>query len=100
MRPLTLLLLSVTAGTTAADLPKLEVRLGMPRINGQAVEVKQLAVNYPRDQGPASPAIMTTELAPGGQEVVCKLHNEILARDKWSFKLLPVAPAVPSEPAK
>lgn len=83
-----------------ADLPKLEVRLGMPRINGQAVEVKQLAVNYPRDQGPASPAIMTTELAPGGQEVVCKLHNEILARDKWSFKLLPVAPAVPSEPAK
>ena len=75
-----------------ADLPKLEVRIGMPRVNGQPVDVKQLSVNYPRDKGPASPAIMTTELAAGAQEVVCKLHNEILTREKWSFPLLP-APA-------
>lgn len=75
-----------------ADLPKLTVRIGMPRINGQAPEVKQLSVHYPRDTGPASPAIMSTRLAEGDKEVVCELHNEILTREKWSFPLLP-APA-------
>jgi hypothetical protein len=83
-----------------ADLPKLEVRIGMPRINGQTVEVKKLSVNYPRDQGPASPAIMSTELAQGGKEVVCKLHNEILTREKWSFPLIPVTPGDLPAPAK
>ena len=83
-----------------AELPKLEVRIGMPRINGQAVEVQKLQVNYPKNQGPASPAIMSTELAEGGQEVVCKLHNEILTRDKWYFPLLPVTPGAPPAPAK
>jgi hypothetical protein len=83
-----------------AELPKLEVRIGMPRINGQAVEVKKLQVNYPKNQGPASPAIMSTELAADGKEVVCKLHNEILIREKWQFPLLPVTPGDPPAPAK
>jgi hypothetical protein len=76
-----------------ADLPKLEVRIGMPRINGQPIALKTLSVNYPKNSGPASPAIMSTELAEGGQEVICKLHNEILTREKWSFPLLPATPA-------
>ncbi len=76
-----------------ADLPKLEVRIGMPRINGQPVALKTLSVNYPKNSGPASPAIMSTELAEGGKEVICKLHHEILTREKWSFPLLPATPA-------
>jgi hypothetical protein len=36
---------------------------------------------------------MSTELAAGDQEVICKLHNEILTREKWSFPLLPAKPA-------
>jgi len=65
----------------------------MPRINGQPVDVKSLSVNYPKNSGPASPALMTTELAPGGKEVICQLHNEILSREKWSFPLLPAPSA-------
>ena len=76
-----------------ADLPKLEVRIGMPRINGQPIALKTLSVNYPKNSGPASPAIMSTELAEGGKEVICKLHNEILTRENWSFPLIPAAPA-------
>jgi len=55
--------------------------------------LKTLSVNYPKNSGPASPAIMSTELAEGGKEVICKLHNEILTREKWSFPLLPATPA-------
>ena len=65
----------------------------MPRINGQPIALKTLSVNYPKNSGPASPAIMSTELAEGGKEVICKLHNEILTREKWSFPLIPAAPA-------
>jgi hypothetical protein len=43
---------------------------------------------------------MSTELAPSGKEVVCKLHNEILAREKWYFPLIPVTPGAPPAPAK
>ena len=81
------LLASKGAKVVIADLPKLEVRIGMPRINGQPVALKTLSVNYPKNSGPASPAIMSTELAEGGKEVICKLHNEILTREKWSFPL-------------
>lgn len=74
------------------DLPRLEIRFGMPRINGRAAEVRQLSVNFPRDSGPASPAIMSVRLSESGDEVICDLHNRILTREKWSFPLLP-APA-------
>ena len=71
-----------------ADLPKLEVRFGMPRVNGQSVATRQLSVSYPKDGSTASPAIMTSELSADGKEVICKLHQEILTREKWSFPLL------------
>ncbi|MEY4033207.1 MAG: hypothetical protein RL492_401 [Verrucomicrobiota bacterium] len=36
---------------------------------------------------------MSTELAEGGKEVICKLHQEILTREKWSFPLTPATAA-------
>jgi hypothetical protein len=70
-----------------ADLPKLEIRFGAPRVNGETMKVQKLDVNFPRrSKDPASPAIMTAEL--DGAEVVCKLKNEIFEREKWSYPLI------------
>ena len=70
-----------------SELPKLEIHIGMPRVNGQAVKVEKLDVNFPRrSKDPASPALMTAEL--DNQEVVCKLKNEILTREKWAYPLI------------
>jgi hypothetical protein len=59
----------------------------MPRVNSEPMKIQKLDVNFPRrSKDPASPAIMTAEL--DGQEVVCKLKNEIMEREKWSYPLI------------
>ncbi|MDP4898920.1 MAG: hypothetical protein NWR03_14220 [Akkermansiaceae bacterium] len=70
-----------------ADLPKLQVQIGAPRINGKRLPMNELRVIFPKAGQTASPAIMTAELSEDKQYVVCTLHNEILQRKEWKYPL-------------
>jgi hypothetical protein len=71
-----------------SELPPIEVRIGMPRINGKPVPTKNVSVVFPKDGSTASPAIMTAELDKDTDEVVMKLQNRILTeREKWHYNL-------------
>lgn len=71
-------------------LPKVEVRFGPPRINGEVSGIESLMVVYPAGTSVgASPPLMTAELSSDGGEVVCSLHSEFVQRDSLTATLLP-----------
>ena len=76
-----------------SKLPPLEIRFGIPRVNGKRAVIKEADVLYEHGDKPhhhyaEGPQIGSVEASPDQTALIFKLHNQIIPRTEFKQKIM------------